>query len=81
MKKPELVSDWKQAWRWLSMNIMALAASLQLTYMALPDEMKASIPQEVVGIITTLLLVSGMIGRVINQTPAPPEKPDNDIGI
>lgn len=67
MKKPHLVPGWKKSYKWLSMNMMAVAASLQVTWMTLPDDMKSSLPSEWVSGATAFLLAAGMAGRLISQ--------------
>lgn len=76
----ELIPDWKVSWRWLSMNLMALAASLQVGYLTLPDEMKASISPDIIQIITAFLLAAGMVGRVIKQPAKAVEKENDNLG-
>lgn len=76
MQKPTLVPGWKKAYRWLSMNMMAMAASLQVTWMTLPEDMRMAVPSEVIGTATTVLLVMGMIGRLVNQPEKECPKPD-----
>ena len=68
MKKPKLVNDWKNAPKWLSTQMMAVAASVQMAWMGLPEDMKATIPQDWVGVITTFLLIAGIAGRVVDQS-------------
>lgn len=63
------------------MNFMALAASLQVTYLTLPEDMKSSIPSNVIQVLTTFLLVAGMIGNVIKQPVKAVKKENDDIGV
>lgn len=69
----KLVENAKQAWRWFSVQAMALAAALQGAWILVPDEMRASLPHGVVQWITIALLVLGVAGRLVVQ--APKEKP------
>lgn len=64
-----LVPNWKRAWRWLSVQAMLLAVSLQGAWMAMPDEMRASVSPNVVQAFTIVLLVLGVIGRMVDQSP------------
>ena len=70
MKKPRMVPGWKRSYKWLSMRMMAVAASLQVTWMTLPDDMKSSLPSEWVSGATAFLLVAGMAGRMVSQPSA-----------
>ena len=81
MKKPELVSDWRSAWKFISVNMMALAASLQVTYLSLPEEMQASISPEILSIVTTFLMAAGMAGRVIKQPVKQGREEGDDLGV
>ncbi len=63
----KLVSDWKQAWKWISVNCMVIATAVQGAWMYIPDDMKAEVPHNIVHILTMLLLVLGLAGRLIKQ--------------
>lgn len=60
----QLIPNWKQAWRWASVNCMAGAMILQATWVSIPDDLRDDVPHNVVHIITMLLLVMGIIGRL-----------------
>lgn len=68
MKKPTLVDNAKNAWRWLSVQAMALAGAVQATWLALPDDMKASIPSSYVQYLTLALVLLGIGGRLVKQS-------------
>lgn len=65
-----LVEDWKRCWRWISMQCMTAALAVQGAWMFIPDDMKSSIPPEVVRGATMGLLALGIVGRLKNQTKA-----------
>jgi len=71
MKKWNLVDDWKQAWCWISVKCMVLGAAIQGAWLFIPEDMKASIPPNVVQIVTLGLLAVGVIGRVTKQPELP----------
>lgn len=71
MKKWNLVDDWKQAWCWISVKCMVLGAAIQGAWLFIPEDMKASIPPNVVQIVTLGLLAVGVIGRVTKQPDLP----------
>ena len=64
-----LVEDAKQAWRWFSVQAMALAAALQGAWVFVPEDMRAAIPHGTVQWITIVLLALGIAGRVVKRTP------------
>lgn len=65
--KLELVEDWRKAWRWFSVNAMILAAAIQGAWLQIPDDMKSSIPPQLVQYATIALLIFGVVGRLIQQ--------------
>jgi hypothetical protein len=67
MKKPKLVPDWRQSWKWFSTQAMALAVAIQGAWMFIPEDMKESLPKDLVGYATMALLVLGVAGRLVNQ--------------
>lgn len=62
----KLVSNWKSAWKWLSMQFIALA----LLWQSLPPEASAVIPEPWNGWVTLVLLVLAGLGRMIDQGTA-----------
>lgn len=67
IKKPTLVDNAGSAWRWLSVQAMALAGAVQATWLALPDDLKTSIPANYVQYLTLALVVLGIGGRLVKQ--------------
>jgi len=65
--KISFVSDWRNAYRWFSVHAMLWASVAQVTYMGLPNELKASLPQKWVTCFTTAILILGIVGRLVNQ--------------
>lgn len=62
-----LVSDWKGAWRWWSVQAMALAGAIQGAWVFVPDDLKSRVPDDIASVITAALMVLGIIGRLIPQ--------------
>lgn len=62
-----LVANWRKAWRWASLQFMALAAAAQVAWETLPPEALAVIPIDYQGYITLGLVIAAMIGRLIDQ--------------
>ena len=67
MMKLKLVDDWKSAWRWISVNCMALAVVVQGAWEFLPADLKNQLSSEWVRGIAIALLVLGILGRLIKQ--------------
>jgi hypothetical protein len=58
-----LVPNWQQAWKWLSIRFIALAALWE----TLPPEAVAVIPDPWRGYVTLTLLILAGLGRVVDQ--------------
>lgn len=72
-----LVPNARRAWRWFSMQLLALAAAAQVAWETLPPEALALIPVDVRGYITLGLVVAAMVGRLVDQGSAKPyHEPD-----
>lgn len=68
----KLVDDWSAAWRWFSMQAMGLNVAFLATWAVMPDEIKTAMPSWLMPVVAIALLLTGMIGRLVQQTP--PEK-------
>lgn len=66
-RKPLLVSNWRDAWRWWSVRIAAVLASLGPIWLTLPEELKQSIPVEWLPYVAPILILSIVFARVIDQ--------------
>lgn len=65
----ELVEGWQTAHKWFSTQAMAVAAAILGGWQVLPDDMKTALPQCLVAWVAVVLLVLGIGGRLIKQTP------------
>lgn len=65
--RKHLVDDWKESWKWVSVQAMGLSIALQSVWLAIPDEIKNSTNKKIVNIITIAILVLGAIGRLVKQ--------------
>lgn len=70
-RKFQLVDEWRNAWRWFSMNCMAGAIAVQVTWASLDAEQRASLPPYSATAVTVALLVMGVIGRMVKQKEPP----------
>lgn len=62
----KLVNNAHRAWRWFSMQCMALAAVTTQAFDALPVALQTVLPNQPT--IVTALLVLGIVGRMVDQT-------------
>lgn len=63
----KLVDDFRKAYKWFSMQCMALALALQGAWEFIPDDLRSGVPPRAVTVITLGLLVLGIVGRLIKQ--------------
>jgi len=62
-----LINEWKRAWRWFSVQAMALTLALQGAWMTLPEDLKAHVPGWLVTLVSVALLLLGLAGRLVQQ--------------
>lgn len=63
----KLVENWQSAWKWLSIQIAALAAAIQAALLAFPT-LKDYLSDEVSHVLGLVLLLSLIAGRLIDQS-------------
>jgi len=68
----KLIDNLEDAWKFFSLQAMAAATTLQGLWMALPDDIKSSVPPSAVQWLTLAILVLGMFGRLVKQTEDAP---------
>lgn len=59
-----LITDWKHAWKWLSVQSMTIAIVIQLAWSSLDEQQKSAINAKY---ITIAVLVFGIVGRLLDQ--------------
>ena len=74
LSRPRLVANAWCAWRFLSVKISALGAAIQLAYLALPEQMKESIPRGHMEVLAVFTFVCIALGRLIKQNDVPSGK-------
>ena len=63
-----LTEDWKDAWKWFSIQVPVVNTAFLSTWASLPAKFQDILPIGVVIGIAVALLILGVVGRVINQT-------------
>ena len=63
----KLITEWRRAYRMFSVQLMAVAAVLQVAWTEHPEIIRAVVPDAWVPYITAGLLVLGIAGRLIKQ--------------
>lgn len=62
-----LVANWRDAWKWFSVQAFAIIIALPMIWMALPPDVKAYVPEGWKPWIMVALATAGILGRVIDQ--------------
>jgi hypothetical protein len=63
----KLITNWRKAYRMLSVQAMTLATTIQGVWMLVDADMRATIPTNVVQWLTIGLLIFGIVGRLVDQ--------------
>lgn len=63
----KIVPDWRSAWRWFSVQLVALAATVQLSILAFPFEIRAWLGDDITHWLAVVLLFAAILGRLIDQ--------------
>lgn len=75
--RARMVPDIGAVWKHYSTVALGLAGGLQAMWTGLPEDLKARMPEWVttaVGVLTTFIVVLGLIGKFINQSYAAPKE-------
>lgn len=67
--KPTLIEDWKQAWKWFSVQGLLLIAFVQLLWPEVPQEIRDMLGPQTQRWITLVLTAITLWGRVVQQGP------------
>jgi hypothetical protein len=63
----KLVKDARRAWRFFSVQAMAVAGALQGAWLAVPPDLQARVPEDIVDGLTVAILALGIVGRLVDQ--------------
>lgn len=72
--KLEIIPDWRHAWKWVSVNCMALTLAIDGSWLAIPQDMRDHLPNHIASLITVALMALGILGRFVKQTPVKAKK-------
>lgn len=68
----KLIDDIKGAWRHFSTISLALGTAMQGAWMVFPADLKRGLNAEVVGYVLGAILLWGLVGKFIDQSPKEP---------
>ncbi|MEM9964596.1 MAG: hypothetical protein AAGC58_04535 [Asticcacaulis sp.] len=63
----KLISNWRQGWRFVSTQAMALSLAISGAWLALPDDWRTRVPDDLVALVTVPVLLIGIVGRFMPQ--------------
>ena len=61
------VENWRDAWKWFSVQAFALIIALPMVWMALPPDVKAMLPDGWGKWIAIAIAAAGLVGRLVDQ--------------
>jgi uncharacterized integral membrane protein len=67
----KLVENWKQCWKWFSVQILAVLMVLPIVWATLPSDVKDWVPHDWQIPIVMALALAGIVGRIIDQGKKP----------
>lgn len=62
-----LIENWKKAWKFFSVQAMGFGVAMSTTYGLMYDQLKDTIPAEQMAIVTAVVFVVGILGRLKKQ--------------
>lgn len=79
MKKPELIEDWRNFWRFWSVRLGIVGSAITGVLIAFPDvalsawammpaDLKSAIPERYMPLIGVVIFVASLVARAIKQT-------------
>jgi hypothetical protein len=62
-----LVKDAKSAWRWFSVQVLAVQGAAASAWLSVPDDLRAAVPDDWLAAGAVALAVLGIVGRLVDQ--------------
>jgi hypothetical protein len=63
----KLIANWRDAWRFYSVQALAIIAALPIVWASLPPEWQAEVPSGWIKVMVVAVALSGILGRVLQQ--------------
>ena len=64
----KLVSNWREAWKWHSTQLMAVVAAAPMVWASLPADIKSAVPDSWMPWLIGVMAVGAIVGRVRDQS-------------
>lgn len=68
----KLIPNWRDAWKWFSVQFLTVVGLLPLIWKELPDDVKAFLPEGYGPWVLLLLAAAGVFGRIVDQNKVTP---------
>lgn len=65
----KIIDEWRNAWKFLSVQASGIGIAISATYASLYDQLKDNFPPKCMAILTCVVFLAGIVGRIISQTP------------
>jgi hypothetical protein len=63
----KLIDNWKEAYRFISVQANVVGTAMLTTYVSMYDKLKDTIDPKLMATVTIAVFVIGTIGRITNQ--------------
>jgi len=67
----KLIDEWRQSWRWLSVQFAGLSAVVLTAWLALPEDIKSAVPDGIKALAAYLGIAAAVGLRLVKQKGAP----------
>jgi protein-S-isoprenylcysteine O-methyltransferase Ste14 len=67
----KLIPNWRDAWRWFSVQALAAIIALPIVWASLPSDIKSFVPDSWDRWVFVAIAAAGLLGRLIDQNKAP----------
>ncbi|MFT4090498.1 MAG: hypothetical protein QM645_07185 [Asticcacaulis sp.] len=71
------VENWREGWRFISTQAMALSLAISGAWLAVPEKLQDRLPDSLIAVVLMPVLVLGIIGRFVAQ---PKAEAQHDLG-
>lgn len=74
----KLIWNWKSAWKWASIQFVAIGAAIQIALLAFPNDIRNYLPDVMTHGIALFCFVAAAYGRVTTRDPASMANPPQE---
>lgn len=63
----KFIANWRDAWKWFSVQALAAIIALPIVWASLPADLKEYLPSGAEPWILAAMAVAGLLGRIVDQ--------------